>query len=102
LSPRIVCYTVRRDGNWIRIGFGQDLGQAGKSQALHLVRALSASPFRQPRREDNLTRFGPLSSPCRAGNVKILRGAWNEELFRILEDFPHLAHDDEVDANSGA
>jgi hypothetical protein len=28
--------------------------------------------------------------------VKIRRGAWNEELLRILEGFPDLAHDDEV------
>jgi hypothetical protein len=34
--------------------------------------------------------------------VKILRGPWNEELFRVLEGFPDLAHDDEVDACSGA
>jgi hypothetical protein len=34
--------------------------------------------------------------------VKIRRGAWNEELFRVLEGFPDLAHDDEVDACSGA
>ncbi|MBV9249671.1 MAG: hypothetical protein JO227_10570, partial [Acetobacteraceae bacterium] len=27
---------------------------------------------------------------------------WNEELFRVLEGFPELAHDDEVDACSGA
>ena len=51
---------------------------------------------------DKLTRFGPFSSQCRAGNVKIRRGLWNEELFRILEGFPDLAHDDEVDACSGA
>ena len=51
---------------------------------------------------DKLTRFGPFSSQCRAGNIKILRGAWNEELFRVLEGFPDLAHDDEVDACSGA
>ena len=49
-----------------------------------------------------LTRFGPFSSQCRAGNVKILRGLWNEDLFRVLEGFPDLAHDDEVDACSGA
>ena len=55
-----------------------------------------------PQRGDNLTRLGPLSSPCRAGNVKILRGAWSVELFRILEGFPDLAHDDEVDASSGS
>jgi hypothetical protein len=51
---------------------------------------------------DKLTRFGPFSSQCRAGNVKILRGTWAEELFRVLEGFPDLAHDDEIDACSGA
>ena len=34
--------------------------------------------------------------------MKILRGLWNEDLFRVLEGFPDLAHDDEVDACSGA
>jgi hypothetical protein len=33
--------------------------------------------------------------------VKIRRGAWNEELFRVLEGFPDLAHDNEVGAWSG-
>ena len=51
---------------------------------------------------DKLTRFGPFSAQCRAGNVKILRGPWNDDLFRVLEGFPELAHDDEVDACSGA
>jgi hypothetical protein len=51
---------------------------------------------------DKLTRFGPFSSRCRAGNVKIRRGSWNEDLFHVREGFPDLAHDDEVDACSGA
>ena len=34
--------------------------------------------------------------------MKILQGPWNEDLFRVLEGFPDLAHDDEVDACSGA
>ena len=34
--------------------------------------------------------------------MKILRGPWNEDLFRVLDGFPDLAHDDEVDACSGA
>jgi hypothetical protein len=70
---------------------------------LHLVRALSAFTVRAaPESGDKLTRFGPFSSQCRAGNVKIRRGSWNEELFRVLEGFPDLAHDDEVDGCSGA
>jgi len=87
----------------VRIGFGQDPGQAGKNQAFYLVRALSGFTVTPaPETGDKLTRFGPFSSQCLAGNVKIGRGTWNEELFRALEGFPDLAHDDEVDACSGA
>ena len=100
---RLLLNTATQDGKRVRIGFGQDPGQAGKSQALHLVRALSAFTV-TPAAEsgDKLTRFGPFSSQCRAGNMKIRRGPWNEDLFRVLEGFPDLAHDDEVDACSGA
>ena len=34
--------------------------------------------------------------------MKIRRGSWNEDLFRVLEGFPDLAHNDEVDTRSGA
>ena len=100
---RLLLDTAMQDGKRVRIGFGQDPGQAGKSQAQHLVRTLSGFTV-EPAREtgDKLTRFGPFSSQCRAGNVKIRQGCWNEELFRVLEGFPDLAHDDEVDACSGA
>jgi len=100
---RLLRNTAEQDGKRVRIGFGQDPGQAGKSQAQHLVRALDGFTVTPaPESGDKLTRFGPFSSQCRAGNVKIRRGAWNEELFRVLEGFPELAHDDEVDACSGA
>jgi predicted phage terminase large subunit-like protein len=95
--------TATQDGKGVRIGFGKDPGQAGKSQALHLVRAFSAFSVAPAAESGNkLTRFGPFSSQCCAGNVKILRGLWNEDLFRVLEGFPDLVHDDEVDACSGA
>jgi predicted phage terminase large subunit-like protein len=100
---KLLLDTAKQDGTRVRIGFGQDPGQAGKSQAQHLVRALSAfTVTAAPESGDKLTRFGPFSSQCRAGNVKIRRGSWNEELFRVLEGFPELAHDDEVDACSAA
>jgi hypothetical protein len=38
---RILLNTATQDGKRLRIGFGKDPGQAGKSQALYLVRALS-------------------------------------------------------------
>jgi predicted phage terminase large subunit-like protein len=100
---RLLLNTATHDGNRVRIGFGKDPGQAGKSQALHLVRVLGGfTTAAAAESGDKLTRFGPFSSQCRAGNVNFRRGAWNEELFRVLEGFPDLAHDDEVDACSGA
>jgi predicted phage terminase large subunit-like protein len=100
---RLLLNTATQDGKRVVVGFGQDPGQAGKSQAQHLVRALSSFTARAAAESgDKLTRFGPYSAQCRAGNVKILRGLWNEDLFRVLEGFPDLAHDDEVDACSGA
>jgi len=57
-----------------------------------LVRALSGFTVRPAAESgDKLARFGPVSSQCRAGNVKILRGLWNEELFGVLEGFPERA-----------
>src|SRR5882672_7099485 len=100
---RLLLNTATQDGKRVSIGFGKDPGQAGKSQALHLVRALSGFTV-TPASEsgDKITRFGPFSSQCRVGNVKIRRGRWNEDLLRVLEGFPDLAHDDEADACSGA
>jgi predicted phage terminase large subunit-like protein len=102
-TERCLRNTATQDGKRVCIGFGQDPGQAGKAQALHVVRTLSGFTVRPaPESGDKLTRFGLFSSQCRAGNVKIRRGPWNEDLFRVLEGFPDLAHDDEVDACSGA
>ena len=38
---RLLLNTATHDGNRVHIGFGKDPGQAGKTQAFHLVRALS-------------------------------------------------------------
>src|SRR5439155_8380338 len=44
---KLMLDTAARDGKAVKIGFGKDPGQAGKSQALHLVRALSGFTRRQ-------------------------------------------------------
>jgi hypothetical protein len=42
--------TAMQDGTQVRVRFGKDPGQAGKSQALHLVARLVASPSPRPQR----------------------------------------------------
>jgi len=95
--------TAKSDSVDCKIGLPQDPGQAGKSQAQYFVRQLEGFTVKtKGERGDKVTRFGPVSSQCAAGNVKFLRGHWNEEVFKTLEGFPDAPHDDDADALAGA
>jgi predicted phage terminase large subunit-like protein len=68
---RLLQDNAARDRKQVKIGFGQDPGRAGKSQAQHLARALSAfTVIPVIESGDKLTRFGPFSSQCRVGDVE--------------------------------
>jgi len=100
---RFLANTAAEDGPDVEIALPQDPGQAGKSQAAALVRALEGYAVRAtPESGDKVTRFGPFSAQAEAGNVHVLRGAWNETWFASLEAFPEAAHDDDADATSRA
>lgn len=67
------------------------------------MRALEGYTARgTPETGDKITRFGPFSAQAQAGNVDVLRGAWNEDWFTALESFPEAAHDDDADSTSRA
>jgi predicted phage terminase large subunit-like protein len=51
---------------------------------------------------DKYTRAQPFASRVNAGKVKMVKGAWNRALLDELAVFPMGAHDDQVDALSGA
>ncbi len=92
-----------QDGKLVQIGLPQDPGQAGKSQARAFASMLAG--YRVTTRiesGDKVTRFGPFSAQCEAGNVSFIRGEWNNEFFDALEGFPEAKHDDHADACSGA
>jgi predicted phage terminase large subunit-like protein len=100
---RLMKNTASQDGRECKIGWGKDPAQAGKFQTQHLARLLEGYwVLPEPESGDKVTRFGPTSAQCEAGNVKVLRAPWNEPFFRTLEGFPDLAHDDDVDAFAGA
>jgi predicted phage terminase large subunit-like protein len=100
---RFLANTAAEDGPDVEVALPQDPGQAGKSQAAALVRALEGYTVRaSPESGDKVTRFGPFSAQAEAGNVAVLRGPWNETWFSSLEAFPEAAHDDDADATSRA
>jgi len=100
---RYLANTAAEDGAEVEIALPQDPGQAGKSQAAALVRALEGFTVRAtPESGDKVTRFNPFSAQAEAGNVYVLRAPWNEAWFASLESFPTAPHDDDADATSRA
>lgn len=95
--------TASADGRNTAIRLPQDPGQAGKAQAQALVAKLPGyrTTITRPTGEKT-TRFSPFSAQCEAGNVDVLRGPWNTDLFDALEAFPEAKHDDDADACSEA
>ena len=55
------------------------------------------------RAKDKQTYAMPVSSSAEGGNIKIVRGPWNDAFLSVLEGFPpdkSKGHDDDVDALS--
>jgi predicted phage terminase large subunit-like protein len=108
--------TAFRDGRSVLISLPQDPGQAGVAQKAQFARllegfnvrctpesrTLQASGTAQHAKSAKISRFGPFSAQCEAGNVSIVRGPWNGEFFERLEAFPMAIHDDTADACSRA
>lgn len=99
----LIANTASLDGRGVEISLPQDPGQAGKAQVATLIRMLAGYTARAtPETGDKQTRFGPFSAQCEAGNVDVLRGAWNETWFSQLEAFPEASHDDDADSTARA
>jgi predicted phage terminase large subunit-like protein len=100
---RAMLECAHRDGKGTTIGYMQDPGSAGVAEAQSTARALDGFEVRfAPASGDKETRAKPISAQAEAGNVKLVRGLWNNDFLRVLENFPTGKHDDEVDALSGA
>jgi predicted phage terminase large subunit-like protein len=100
---RWIKFTAGTDGRQCQIRFAQDPGQAGKSQALQLVRMLAGYPVKtNVVSGDKETRADGFSSQVNGGNVWIVKGDWNQKYIEELRQFPRGKHDDQVDASSDA
>lgn len=101
---RAIHNTAVSDGKSVRVALFQDPGSAGKDQADSLIRGELQGFDARARtvRKDKVAAFGPFSAQCEAGVVEVVRAAWNDEVFTVLEGFPEAAHDDDADAASGA
>ena len=93
------------DGRYVQIVLEQEGGASGKITGNHMLRNVLSgyTAFSEPKRANKADAARPFSAACANGNVKVVRGAWNEDYFDELEMFPKPGyHDDQVDASSGA
>lgn len=103
---KAVCDAARLDGIETTVVLEQDPGQAGVAEVADYERALAGFCVEKvPAKGEKFLRWKPFASHVRAGNVRVVRGAWNEEFFAELEaltDNPKdYNHDDQGDAVSG-
>lgn len=100
---RAILNTARQDGIGTTIYIEQDPGQAGVVEATNYTRLLAGFVVKTNKvNKDKVSRAQPVSAQVEAGNVKLMRGSWNESLLVELQAFPDGKHDDQVDALSGA
>jgi predicted phage terminase large subunit-like protein len=99
----VVKQTAQTDGPGVPIIMEQEPGSAGKLFTSALIRNLAGWPVQaQPATGDKATRAMPWLAQAQVGNVKLVRGGWNGDFLDEVAAFPVGAHDDMVDAVSGA
>lgn len=95
--------TAKEDGLATTQSIPQDPGQAGVAQKRYLSRRLSGFIFEfSTESGDKRSRAAPFAAQVNVGNVRLLRGPWNNEFLHEMSTFPLGANDDMVDAASRA
>jgi predicted phage terminase large subunit-like protein len=99
----VILQTAQLDGYGVEIMLEQEPGAAGKSVTAWLQRKLAGHVVRSDRPTGaKEVRAQPYAAQCEARNVKLVAGDWNAAYLDELCVFPYGAHDDQVDASSGA
>ena len=97
--------TATQDGREVPVRLPQDPGQAGKSQVSDLTRLLNGFTVRsQQPTGSKFNRARPFAAQVQAGNVRLVRGPWNNALLREWDNWTGKDGevDDQIDAAADA
>lgn len=107
-GPKGVRDTIRQtahiDGKQVKVRVEREGGASGKIVADLIVREeLAGFPARGVQPEGSKAeRAEPWGSQIEAGNVRLVKSSWSQDLINEHRVFPTGTHDDIVDACSGA
>ena len=94
---------ANQDGKSVWVRWEEEGGASGKRDSRSIATMFNGYDARGIKPQgDKITRARGLSSQSLAGNVKLLRASWNERWLTHMHGQPDLAHDDIMDASSGA
>lgn len=99
----LIKQTAALDGKSVAIHMEQEPGSSGVNTIDYYRRLLLGWAFYGVKATGSKEeRANPVSSQAEAGNIKVVRGPWIGAFLDEVEAFPGGAHDDQVDALSGA
>jgi predicted phage terminase large subunit-like protein len=100
----LIKQTAHLDGKAVTIYIEQEPGSSGVNTIDHYRREVLAgfTFYGVKSTGSKEERANPVSSQAEAGNIKLVRGTWINDFLDEAEAFPGGAHDDQVDAISGA
>lgn len=102
-TDSLMLNTASQDTRTVDVRWEMEGGASGKRDNRYIAVKLVGYDARGVRPQgDKLTRAKGLSAQALAGNVKLVRGSWNERWLNHMHGQPDLAHDDIMDASSGA
>jgi predicted phage terminase large subunit-like protein len=101
---KLIRHHASDDGRPVTVSIEQEPGSSGKATIAHYQRTvLSEYEVRGLRSTGSKEeRARPVSAKAEAGLITLVRGPWIGAFLEELEVFPSDAHDDQVDALSGA
>lgn len=93
---------AQRYDNTVEIGIEQEPGSGGKESAQNTVKMLAGYPvFVDKVTGEKSIRWEPFIAQIQAGNVKLVRGRWNQLYIDELTAIPNGTFKDQMDASSG-
>jgi predicted phage terminase large subunit-like protein len=103
---RMILNTAIADTQQVRISIPQDPGQSAKTQVLAYAKLLAGFDVRFSTESSigggKQDRAMPVSAQAEVGNIKIVKGPWNDAFLEEICTFPAGTYKDQTDALSRA